>query len=230
MSTLAQTAVVAPPSFAPVSRVSVKQRLSQLLWIFLALGLTALAGNMVYTYLLEQATERSRESRNLQLQGLASDLQAEDSPYIDSVTASIHLFRDNTLALGQPNIGPAKVAVGKELALPDLRFGNHSVANDFTVVDEVAKAMGGTATLFVKSGDRFVRVTTNIITNAGTRAIGTELDQNGAAFATVRTNKTFTGVVDILGKSYFTIYEPIHAANGETIGIWYVGYPVLTAK
>ncbi len=196
----------------------------------MALGLAAFASNMVYNLLLEQAAERSRESRSLQLQGLASDLQAEDSPYIDSVTASIHLLRDNTLASGQPNIGPAKVAVGKETALPDLRFGNRSVANDFTVVDEVTKAMGGTATLFVKSGDRFVRVTTNIVTSAGTRAIGTELDPNGAAFATVRTNKTFTGIVDILGKSYFTVYEPIHAASGETIGIWYVGYPVVTAK
>lgn len=229
MSTLAQPAVVVPRS-SPTPRASSKQRLSHLLWIFLAVGLAALAGNSVYTYLLEQAAERSRESRSLQLQSLATDLQSQDSPYIDSVTASIHLLRDNTLALGQPNIGPAKVAVGKETSLPDLRFGNRSVANDFTVVDEVTKAMGGTATLFVKSGDRFVRVTTNIVTSAGTRAIGTELDPSGAAFAAICTNKTFTGVVDVLGKSYFTIYEPIHAANGETIGVWYVGYPVVTTK
>lgn len=230
MSTLAQPTIASLPSSAIAPRASSKQRFFLLLWISLAVGLTAVAGYMVYTVLLEQAAERSLESRNLQLQSLASDLRTQESPYIDSVTASIHLLRDNTLALGQPNIGPAKVAVGKEAALPDLRFGNHSVASDFTVVDEVTKAMGGTATLFVKSGTRFVRITTNVVTSEGTRAIGTELDPNGAAFAMVRTNKTFTGVVDVLGKSYFTIYEPIGAANGETIGIWYVGYPVLTAK
>lgn len=230
MPTLTQPAETAPPSPALVPRTPLNQRLSLVLGALLAVALTAAAGNMVYTHLLEQASERSRESRNLQMQGLASDLQTEDSPYIDSVNASIHLLRDETLALGQPNVGPAKIAVGKEPGLPDLRFGNHSVANDFTIVDGVTKTMGGTATLFVKSGERFVRVTTNIITEAGGRAVGTELDPKGAAIAMIRDNKTFTGVVDILGKSYFTIYEPIHNPTGETIGIWYVGYPVLLTK
>lgn len=230
MPTLTQPAVVTPPSSALKPRTSFKQRLFLVLWISLAVGMAVVAGNMVYTHWLEQTTERSREIRNLQLQNLAIDLQTEESLYTDSVTAAIHLLRDNTLALGQPNVGPAKVSVGKETALPDLRFGNHSVANDFTVVDEVTKALGGTATLFVKSGDRFVRVTTNIVTSEGIRATGTELDPKGAAIAAVRENKTFTGAVDVLGKSFFTVYEPIHAANGETIGIWYVGYPIVTAK
>lgn len=230
MSTLTQIAVPTSPASAPASHKASQSRFFLALWILLAVALAAAAGNWAYARLLEQTAERGLESRNLQLQSLASDLQTEDSPYTDSVTASIHLLRDNTLGLGQPNVGPAKVAVGKELALPDLRFGNHSVANDFAVVDEVTRVLGGTATLFVKSGDRFVRVTTNIVTDTGARAVGTELDPKGAAMAAIRQNKTFTGVVDILGKSYFTIYEPIHATTGETIGIWYVGYAVVSAK
>ncbi len=198
-------------------------------WLLLAVTVVAVGGGITYTKLAERTTERARERRELQLQGLASDLETEDSPYTDSVRASIHLLRDNTLALGQPNIGTAKPTAGKEV-VPDLRFGPRSVVNDFTVVDEVTKIMGGTATLFVKTGDRFIRVTTNIITAAGVRAVGTELDPKGRAMAAIRENKVFTGAVDILGKSYFTIYEPIHSASGETIGIWYVGYPVLSTK
>lgn len=221
-------AAALPSSPAPAT--SFKQRLFLAGCIALAVALLAVAGSFAYTYLLAQAAERTRESRNLQLQGLANDLQTEDSPYTDAVNASIHLLRDNTLALGQPNIGPAKVTVSKEAGLPDLRFGTHSVANDFTVVDEVTKALGGTATLFVRSGTRFVRVTTNVFTSAGTRAIGTELDPQGVAIASIRENKTFTGVVDVLGKSYYTVYQPIHGADGDTIGIWYVGYPIVTSK
>ena len=40
---------------------------------------------------------------------------------------------------------------------------------------------GGTATLFVKAGDEYVRVATNVQTNDGSRAIGTILDPNGPA-------------------------------------------------
>ncbi|WP_274608271.1 Cache 3/Cache 2 fusion domain-containing protein [Paraburkholderia sp. PGU19] len=51
--------------------------------------------------------------------------------------------------------------------------------NNFTVVDEVKQEKGGTATLFVKSGDDFVRVATNVQKDDGLRAIGTVLDPKG---------------------------------------------------
>jgi hypothetical protein len=34
--------------------------------------------------------------------------------------------------------------------------------NNFVLVDEVQKEAGGTATIFVRSGDEFVRVATNV--------------------------------------------------------------------
>ena len=51
--------------------------------------------------------------------------------------------------------------------------------NNFTLVDEVQQKMGGTATLFVKSGDEFVRIATNVRKDDGSRAIGTVLDPKG---------------------------------------------------
>ena len=219
-----------PPDAHATPDAVPKQRLASVVSVLVAVALAGVAGKAAYTHFSEQAAERATESHNLQLDGLASDLQTEDMPYTDSVTASNRLLRDNTLAFGQPNIGPTKVTVNKDSPLPDLRFGNHSVANDFSVVDDVAKTMGGAATLFVKSGERFVRVATNIVTDAGARAVGTELDPKGAAIAMIRENKTFTGVTDILGKSYFAIYEPIHNATGETIGIWFVGHPVVSTS
>ena len=45
---------------------------------------------------------------------------------------------------------------------PGLYFGSTKVNNDFTIVDKVKAEAGGTATLFVKSGDDFVRVSTNV--------------------------------------------------------------------
>ena len=94
----------------------------------------------------------------------------------------------------------------------------------FDVVDGVVKETGGTATLFVKVGDDFVRVTTNVKKDDGSRAIGTILDPNGPAIAMIKKGEAYYGETTILGKPYMTGYEPIRDASNHVVGIYYVGY------
>jgi hypothetical protein len=94
--------------------------------------------------------------------------------------------------------------------------------NNFMLVDEVQKEAGGTATIFVKSGDEFVRVATK--KDDGSRAIGTILDPKGKAIAAIAKVESYFGKADILGKPYVTGYEPIRDASNDVIGIYYVGY------
>jgi methyl-accepting chemotaxis protein len=78
----------------------------------------------------------------------------------------------------------------------------------------------------VRSGDDFVRVSTNVKRDDGARAVGTLLDPNGKAIVAIRAGKAFYGLVDILGNPYLTAYEPILDEQGQVIGIWYVGYKI----
>jgi hypothetical protein len=96
--------------------------------------------------------------------------------------------------------------------------------NNFVLVNEVQKEAGGTATIFVKSGDEFVRVATNVKKDDGSRAIGTILDPKGKAIAAILKGERYYGEADILGKPYVTGYEPIRDASGNVIGVYYVGY------
>jgi hypothetical protein len=96
--------------------------------------------------------------------------------------------------------------------------------NNFDVVDEVVKQAGGTATLFVKSGDDYVRVATNVKKDDGSRATGTILDPKGKAIESIKKNEAFYGEVDILGKPYIAGYDPLRDASKSVIGIYYVGY------
>jgi methyl-accepting chemotaxis protein len=89
-------------------------------------------------------------------------------------------------------------------------------------VDKVKKLVGGTATIFL--GD--TRIATNVVKDDGSRAVGTKLAP-GPVFDTVlRDGKPYRGQAEILGKDYFTAYDPIRDASGKTIGILYVGIPV----
>jgi hypothetical protein len=96
--------------------------------------------------------------------------------------------------------------------------------NNFDLVDAVVKQAGGTATIFVKSSDDYVRVATNVKKEDGSRAIGTILDPKGKAIASISRNEAFYGEVDILGKTYITGYDPISDQSKKVIGMYYVGY------
>jgi hypothetical protein len=140
----------------------------------------------------------------------------------ENVKQAMSLLKAKTAKLGTPSIKGEDTVAGK--SVPALYFGTTKMNNNFAVVDEVKKEKGGTATLFVKSGDDFVRVATNVQKDDGSRAIGTVLDPKGKAIAAIQSGNPYYGEADILGKPYVTGYEPIRDSGGNVIGIYYVGY------
>ena len=140
----------------------------------------------------------------------------------EDVQVAIKLLKSKAAALGAPSIKGEEAVAGK--AVPALYFGETKMNNNFALVDEVQKEKGGTATIFDKNGDEFVRVATNVKKDDGSRAIGTVLDPKGKAIAAIAKGESFFGEVDILGKPYTTGYEPIRNENNNVIGIYYVGY------
>src|SRR5580704_7852532 len=140
----------------------------------------------------------------------------------EDVQAAMQLLKSKAATLGAPTINGEETVAGK--IVPALHFGATKMNNSFVLVDEVQKEAGGTATIFVKSGDEFVRVATNVKKDDGSRAIGTILDPKGKAIASIQKNEAFYGEVDILGKTYITGYEPIRDQSKNVVGIYYVGY------
>ena len=140
----------------------------------------------------------------------------------EDVQAAMLLLKSKAATLGAPTVNGEEAVAGK--ALPALHFGATKMNNNFMLVDEVQKEAGGTATIFVKSGDEFIRVATNVKKDDGSRAIGTILDPKGKAIAAIAKGESYFGEADILGKPYVTGYEPIRDASNNVIGIYYVGY------
>ena len=150
-------------------------------------------------------------------------LTVTDALITEQTRSAMRLLIERGQALGPATLGPA-VQV-KDKTVPNLLLGGRPQANNFDLVDGVVKVAGGTATLFVKQGEDFVRVSTNVKRD-NERATGTVLDPKGKAIAAIRNGSAFYGVVDILGNPFFTGYEPIRDPQGGLIGIWYVGYKI----
>lgn len=106
------------------------------------------------------------------------------------------------------------------ISIPEIPvFENHDM------IDEIGAVTGETATVFQWDDESrdFWRKTTNIIKDDGSRAVGTPLGQKGKVYPVLTGGKTFNGEATILGKEYYTIYEPIFGAGGKVIGILYAG-------
>lgn len=110
-----------------------------------------------------------------------------------------------------------------EMSKTLIDISGQDVAQNTKFVDEIQKDLGIAATIFVKDGDDFRRITTNIKKKDGTRAVGTFLGKDSAAYKPVTEGKTYYGPTKVLGEPYYTAYEPI-IDQGRVIGILFVGF------
>ena len=138
------------------------------------------------------------------------------------------------ITLGKKLEGDARVAhyyLEKHYGKIDLKDGQlvdkdgNPIAGKYEMVDAILNDLGDTATLFVKEGDDFKRVATNVKKGDGSRAVGTMLDRGGAAYGEVLKGNHYIGKANILGKPYLTSYAPLKGDNGDITGIFYIGIP-----
>ncbi|WP_073526154.1 methyl-accepting chemotaxis protein [Pseudomonas fluorescens] len=113
---------------------------------------------------------------------------------------------------------------------PSLYLGNEVLNNNFEEVDEFKQMSGGVATVFVRSGDDFIRVSTSLTKQDGNRAIGTVLDRQGAAYQRVVSGQTYIGRAVLFDRSYMTQYSPVRDSNGQVIAVLFIGFDYTDAQ
>ncbi|TXC66346.1 hypothetical protein FSC37_12115 [Piscinibacter aquaticus] len=151
----------------------------------------------------------------------AAFVAAASSAHANDPKATIADLDARPAKIGAPKVNGTEKAGEKDV--PGLYFGERKINNNYDVVDAVRKAHNATATVFVKNGDEFVRVSTNVLTPEGKRGVGTQLARN-AAYDAVSKGQQFCGTIDVLGTPYDSCYNPIKDGSGKIIGASYVGH------
>ncbi|WP_375722930.1 Cache 3/Cache 2 fusion domain-containing protein [Arcobacter sp. KX21116] len=119
------------------------------------------------------------------------------------------------------------VKVGK-IDAPAFYNGTTLLNNNFEPLEKYTNTTGVIATVFARMGDDFVRVTTTLKKEDGSRAFGTMLGEKSPAMKSILEGKTFYGKVKLFGKDYYVVYEPILRDN-KVIGILFIGYDFTSA-
>ncbi|WP_434602236.1 methyl-accepting chemotaxis protein [Pseudomonas sp. Z4-7] len=113
---------------------------------------------------------------------------------------------------------------------PGLSLGSEVLNNNFKEVDEFKAMTAGVATIFVRSGDDFIRVSTSVSKQDGTRAIGTVLDRAGPAYGPVISGQSYIGRALLFGRFYMSQYTPVRDGSGKIIAVLYVGFDYTDAQ
>ena len=199
-------------------------RTKVVLWFLFVAVVVGFAGYIGFRRLSDYILHQARTQMEAKLDHVIDVLGTTNSTYLSLVHSSMAVLRMLGREKGEPHLESRVDSSGSPEVV--LYFGATPVAEDDTLVDRVKELMGGTAAIFVKQGESFVRTSTNLLRANGSRAVGSVLDPKGAAFAAIHGGESYFGVAEILGQPYLTGYEPIRSSNGDTIGAFYVGFPL----
>ncbi|ETI62579.1 methyl-accepting chemotaxis protein [Marinomonas profundimaris] len=95
---------------------------------------------------------------------------------------------------------------------------------NFSKPDQFTSMTGGTATVFIRYGDDFLRISTSLKKANGDRAYGTLLGKSHPGYQKLIKGEIYAGPASLFGRNYMTKYVPFKDSKGKVIGILYVGF------
>uniref|UniRef100_UPI003A969D63 Cache 3/Cache 2 fusion domain-containing protein n=2 Tax=Enterobacteriaceae TaxID=543 RepID=UPI003A969D63 len=162
---------------------------------------------LLFTFLLshnasQQLEDLAVEDLRNQSTGMVDMVEMFNTSLSEEVESYTRLF---TTFLPQPlNSDSSQSRTINGLTVPLLKGGETELHENNTLSDDFLSRTGAISTLFVRSGNDFVRVATSLRKENGDRAIGTVLDTTSPAFAAVTKGEVYRGLALLFGKRYIT--------------------------
>ncbi|AGX87078.1 methyl-accepting chemotaxis protein [Candidatus Symbiobacter mobilis] len=188
-------------------------------FVFVAIVLSLLIGSISYS-LMGMIEERSISDVTEKTKLLVELIDSADKE-LQSRTALLAKAWQSSLA-GTFELDPTTMDVGGHPA-PTLRLNGQPLNAEFALVDQYTSNTGAVATVFAKTGDDFIRITTSLKNEQGNRAIGTLLGQAHPGYKIVSEGRTYVGLATLFGKQFMTRYDPIRDEQGQLIGLSFIG-------
>ena len=156
-----------------------------------------------------------------QSQALVDSMSSYHGALRDSVgklTAVFNASLPGPLAID----GSRTVTVGGRVT-PILTSGGTVVNLDAELVDRFSATTRAMATIFARSGDDFIRISTSLKKEDGSRAVGSALEKTNPAYAQLLAGRPYEGKTTLFGKDYIAQYLPVKDAGGRVIAALFVG-------
>jgi methyl-accepting chemotaxis protein len=110
----------------------------------------------------------------------------------------------------------------KKVRVNAWQAGSRIIQNSSYFVDQIQEMTGATATIFQKFDAGYLRISTNVRTDRGERAVGTYIPNSSEVIKTIERGETYVGRANVVGDWYLTAYKPL-LIRGQIKGMLYVG-------
>jgi methyl-accepting chemotaxis protein len=190
----------------------------QVIVVILAmLGLITYNSNYISNYIKEDTKEKLQTSE----MSMIHTLETYNGALEDSAVKLFKIFQES---FGSFYIDPEERIDVNGVKTPLLATGGRPLNNKFGEVEKFKDLTGSVATVFARDGDDFVRISTSLLKEDGTRAMGTYLGKKSPAYKPIMEKKKYIGNAKLFGKDYVTVYSPILDMDENVIGILFIGY------
>ncbi|VWB36422.1 chemotaxis protein [Burkholderia lata] len=206
-----------------LGRVSVGARLAALACALVALLFTVFAWTLAH-FAGQQLAEEAHMRIVDKEQSIRAMVDLFDKALSAEANRSMSLFA--SFLPPDFSLDAARTVDIGGVAAPTLYAGGQPLDLDYSIPDQFLKKSGAIATIFVRNGDDFVRITTSLKKQDGSRAVGTQLDRAGPAYAPLVAGRSYTGLAKLFGRPYITQYKPVTDATGRVIGALFVGLDI----
>lgn len=195
------------------------QKLAAANFILVSLVLAALIG-LIGFFVSKNIEQRAEDELAQHIHMMVSFLEASDTDLYRRAEFLAQSFSRNFS--GNFEISAEKMPI-KDRQVPVLGVNGTPINLNYQVVDHFTQSTGAIATVFVKDGHDFVRVTTSLKDDKGERAVGTLLDKAHPGYPKVQSGQAYMGIATLFGRRYMTRYDPIKDAQGNVLGILFIG-------
>ena len=171
-------------------------------------------------YLGTYIKQETEQKITMSITELERTVQVYNSALEDT---ALKLYRIFESRFGSFALHPNDTVNVNGVKTPRITAGDFTLNNNFASVDAFTSLTDAVATVFVKSGDDFVRISTSLKKEDGSRAMGTFLGKNSPAYTPIMNKQNYIGNARLFGKDYITVYAPI-IEDDQVLGILFIGY------
>ena len=198
--------------------LGVRLSLVQALLIIVVMGIFT---ESLTLYISKRLEKRTEQDLSQQVSLLVNAMSSYHASQADSAGKLISVFY--TYFPGSFQIDPSKTVAIADKLTPVVTAGSTSLNLNTEIVDRFTAVTKAVGTVFVRSGDDFIRVSTSLKKEDGSRAVGTALDRAHPAYPGLLKGEEFVGKATLFGKDYMTKYLPVKDGGGKVIAVLFIG-------
>ncbi|WP_350603517.1 methyl-accepting chemotaxis protein [Pseudoalteromonas sp. SMN1298-MNA-CIBAN-0114] len=189
----------------------------------LTLCIFSLVGLSTYLISANTLSEKSETAIKSEITAISDLLELQYDSLLAIAKRNATVFKG--MYPGEFKKSDQKVMV-VDTMVPILLHDGEQVNNNIDIVENYAKLTGGNATVFMRDGDDFFRITTSLKKSDGQRAIGTYLGKKHPGYQPLMNGQSYEGYAKLFGNEYMTVYQPIKNKQNQVIGILYIGFNI----